>query len=239
MEIIQKLRVTNYRPLDKMTEGNSLRRGFVAQDVFEVLPQAVASRRNVIPDIYSKPTAFAFDQNQKTLSITLPKAHALTKGQVIQILTEDASKTVTVVEVPTAISFVVGEFEKQPMRVFVYGHEVDDFLSVHYEQIFTTGIGAIQELNKMVESKDARIASLERELSTLKQQVAANADVKSLQDENAAQRSQLAAQDNRLTELEAKDKTRDEKLAAIERLLQPVAKSAARPALLRTNGVAP
>jgi hypothetical protein len=165
LEIIQKLRVTNYRPLDKMAEGNSLRRGFIGQEVVEVLPQAVASRRNVIPDIYSKATGFAFDQNQKTLSITLPKAHALTEGQVVKILTEDASKTVTVVAVPTPGSFVVGEFEKEPKHVFVYGRQVDDFLAVHYDQIFTTAVGAIQEVKK---EKDEEVKVLRAELAGLK-----------------------------------------------------------------------
>jgi endosialidase-like protein len=196
LEIIQKLRVTNYRPKDKIAEGNSLRTGFIGQEVLDVLPQAVATRRNLIPDIYSKPTKYTFDQNRKTLSITLPTAHALTKGQVVQILTEEAAQLVTVLEVPTPDSFVAGGFEKQPQRVFVYGRQVDDFLAVNYDQIFTTAVGALQEVKKQ---KDA--------------------EVKALQDENTALRRQLVEQENRLADLEAKDKARDEKLAAIESIL--------------------
>ena len=187
LEIIRKLQVTDYRPLDKMAEGNSLRKGFIGQEVLEVFPQAVGKRTNIIPDIYSNVVSFVFDQKQKTLSMTLPKAHALTEGQVVQILTEDGAKTATVVAVPTADSFVVDKFEKEPQRVFVYGRQVDDFLSVDYDQIFSTGIGAIQELNKIVASKDSEIRSLRRRVS---------------------------AQEKRLTKLEAKEKPRSGSRAA-------------------------
>lgn len=49
-------------------------------------------------------------------------------------------------------------------------------LSVGYGDFGVIAIKAIQELNKIVESKDARITALESELAALKKQVAANAD---------------------------------------------------------------
>ncbi len=55
-------------------------------------------------------------------------------------------------------------------------------------------------------------------------------EVKALQEENAILRGQLAEQEKRLAELEAKDKVRDEKLAAIQSLLvsqeQPTTRNA-------------
>jgi hypothetical protein len=215
LEIIQKMRVTDYRPLDKMTEGSSLRRGFIAQEVIQVFPQAVGKRTNVIPDIYSDAVSFAFDEERKTLSITLLRAHELAKGQVVKILTEDASKTATVIAVPTSDSFVVDNFEKEPRRVFVYGRQVDDFLSVHYDQIFSTGIGAIQELNKIVASKNARITSLEIELSALKQCAATKEDATELEEQVKVLRRQLFAQDKRLSELETKEKTHNGSRAVV------------------------
>lgn len=185
LEIIQKMRVTDYRPLDKMAEGNSLRRGFIAQEVLEVFPQAVGERTNVIPDIYSNAASFVFDEKQKTLSVTMPEAHTLTEGEVVQILTEDGSKTTTVVEVPTTDSFVVDNFEKEPRHVFVHGRQVDDFLTVNYDQIFSTGIGAIQELNKIVASKSAEVKALQNQLETMRRKV--------------------FAQDERLAKLEIKE----------------------------------
>lgn len=180
LEIIGKMRVTDYRPLDKRAEGNSLRRGFIAQEVLKVFPQAVGERTNVIPDIYSNAASFVFDEKEKTLSIIMPEAHTLAAGEVVQIITEDGSKTITVAAVPTSNSFVADKFEKEPQRVFVYGRQVEDFLTVNYDQIFSTGIGAIQELNKIVASMDAQIKKLRRRLS---------------------------AQDKRLAKLEANEKT--------------------------------
>ncbi len=49
-------------------------------------------------------------------------------------------------------------------------------LTVGYGDFGVIAIKSIQELNKIVEEKDARISSLERELAALKKQVAANLD---------------------------------------------------------------
>ena len=53
-------------------------------------------------------------------------------------------------------------------QVFVYGKYVTDSLAVDYSRLFTTGIGAIQELAKQSDAKEARIAQLENEVAELK-----------------------------------------------------------------------
>lgn len=193
LEIIRKMRVADYRPLDKIAAGNSLRKGFIGQEVLEVFPQAVGKRTNAIPDVYRRAASFVFDGRQKTLSVILPEAHTLIKGEAVQIITEEGAKTATVVAVPTSESFVADKFEKEPQCVFVYGRQVDDFLFVDYDQIFSTGIGAIQELNKLAAARDA--------------------EVNLLQNENKALRRRLSVQDKRLTKLEAKEKTHNESRA--------------------------
>ena len=85
---------------------------------------------------------------------------------------------------PNSTNFVVG-MTNAPKQLFVYGKQVDDFLSVDYNRIFTSGIGAIQELAKQVETlkataarvaelelKAARVDGLEREMTELKRAVA-------------------------------------------------------------------
>ncbi len=65
-------------------------------------------------------------------------------------------------------------------HVFVFGREVNDFRTVDYEAIAMLNVSATQELARrleQVELREARVASIEQELVTLKQlvvQLAAN-----------------------------------------------------------------
>jgi len=102
------------------------------------------------------------------------------------------------------------DFKSESEKVFVFGREVNDFRTLDYDAIAMLNVSATQQLKK---EKDA--------------------EVKALQDQNAALRSQLAAQVKRLAELEAKDKSRDEKLAAIEMRLLSADKPATRTASLK------
>jgi hypothetical protein len=131
-------------------------------------------------------TECAYHAEAKTLTVTLPKAHALRVGERVRLVSEsDETKEFTVVEVPANNRFVVGEVSRDPKQVFVYGREVPDFLSVNYDRIFSTGIGAIQELARQVnalqsrqaqmtglEQKAARVDALEEELAALKKVLA-------------------------------------------------------------------
>jgi len=102
-------------------------------------------------------------------------------------------------------------FKPEGEEVFVFGREVKDFRSVDYEAISMLNVSATQQIKK---EKDA--------------------EVKALHDENADLKARLAAQDKRLAALEAKDKSRDGKLAAIEKLLTG-GRAAAQPVSLKKS----
>ena len=111
-------------------------------------------------------------------------------------------------------------FTSEGDKVFVYGREVNDFRSVDYDAIAMLNVSATQQIKK---EKDA--------------------EVKALQDENAAQTKQiaaleqrLAAQEQQFAELKASEKVRETKLAAIEKLLEAAVStgSTARTVSLKT-----
>ena len=53
--------------------------------------------------------------------------------------------------------------------IFVYGKKVHDFRAVDYDRIFTTGIGAIQEMYKVITKQQAAIDVLEVKVSEIDQ----------------------------------------------------------------------
>ena len=168
LETIQKLKVTDYQMVDRVAEGDALRKGFIAQEVQAVIPEAVTLTTQFVPDIYSLPSAVEFDEAAHTLGVTMTKAHGLKSGDRVRIMADKAVLEFTVTAVPSAERFVVEKCEKKPEKVFVWGKQVSDFHQLHYDRIFTTGISAIQELARRVEgleSREARVAELEKKAS--------------------------------------------------------------------------
>ena len=170
LRMIQRLRVTDYRHVAKFHASPGVKKGFLAQEVKNSIPEAVSAVREFIPNIYTQAKRFSHAVMLKTLSITMEKAHGLVVGDRVRLVLGDATTDYNVSAVRDGNVFEVGSVSRAPQRVFVYGKEVPDFLTVDYDRIFTTGIGAIQELAKQVEAlqkSEARVAELERKVARM------------------------------------------------------------------------
>jgi hypothetical protein len=179
LTLIQKLRVTDYRMVDKVKDGNSVHKGFIAQEVEKVIPEAVSISPGFIPNIFAPALVDQFDTKGKCVTLSLTNSHSLKVGDIIRVFADESTQELTVQSVKSPKSIVIGPLEKSPRQVFVYGQKVSDFRSVNYDRIFTTGISAIQELAKQVEqlkASEARVAELEQKaarVDSLEQKVAA------------------------------------------------------------------
>ena len=63
-----------------------------------------------------------------------------------------------------------------PQKDYVNWLAEEIFLAVDYDRIFTTGIGAIQELDRQLKEKDAKIAALEAKVAAQDNRSTAQAD---------------------------------------------------------------
>jgi len=200
---VQKLGVAEYRFIDWQTKGGKLQKGFIAQDVQRIIPEAVSSSANFIPDIFSQASSVNYDRNLKRLAVSLPRAHQLKVGDRVRLVAGASELDLTVEVVPSDREFVVGHCEREPGQIFVYGKYVTDLLTVNYDRIFTTGIGAIQELARQLEKlqagesrlaeleqKAAHVDNLEREIADLKKLVTQLAQTQNGGKANAAIESQ-------------------------------------------------
>jgi hypothetical protein len=157
---IEKLKVTHYRMVDPEDGDTSWRKGFIAQEVAEVIPGAVTNSVNFVPDIFSLAEAQAYDASTKTLSVKLAKEHHLKTGQRVRLHLDGKRQDLTVSEVISAHDFSVSDCENTVEKVFVYGSEVSDFSTLDYDRIYTTSVGAIQELARKVEAGEAENGAL-------------------------------------------------------------------------------
>jgi hypothetical protein len=168
LEAVRQLQVTDYRYIDTVANGSRTKKGFVAQEVSSVIPEAVSASPGFLPSIYALATAEQFDAGQKTLTVTLAKPHKLAVGDKVRLYTSSHMVERTVTRIPSERQFLVPDWDEAVDQVFVYGKYVTDSLAVDYTRLFTTGIGAIQELAKQSDAKEARIAQLENEVAKLK-----------------------------------------------------------------------
>jgi hypothetical protein len=183
LKTIRQLRVTDYYPIDKIGQGTALRKGFIAQEVEAIIPEAVTRSQRFVPDIYALPSSFEYDAQAKRLTVQLSKEHPLKMGDKVQIFADASRLELPVAAVLSPTRFVLEQCPDKPANVFVYGTQVSDFRTLNYDRIFTTGIGAIQELAARAEAREARITELESKA----------AKVDAMEGEIAALKKQLAA----------------------------------------------
>jgi hypothetical protein len=201
LDIVRKLRVTDYHFIDQK-RGTGLQKGFIAQEVKTVVPEAVKSTgKSFIPSVYAEAKKLTFDADSKTLSITMAKVHDLKVGDFVEMTADGSRHEWKVSGVKDAKTFAVGPVKEVPARLFVYGKQVPDLLAVDYDRLFVSGIGAIQELVKQVDAVKL---------------------------ENAELKAKLAASEKRLSELSATDQAFEAKLIALEKRLQGSDKPAVR-----------
>ena len=182
---VRKLQITDYRKVDKVQFGMRLEKGVIAQEVEKIVPEAVSTSTNFIPNIYSLPQRLVC--TNQTLVVTMDKPHSLVVGDVVRLITDAGPKEVPVAAVVSPLVFSVPYDNAAPRQVFVYGKEVGDFRTVNYDRLFTTGLGAIQELAKRtdeLETQKAQVAELQSQMAEMKTQFATQqaqlADLKKL-----------------------------------------------------------
>ena len=192
LALVQRLQITDYRKIDVVSEGTNTFKGVIAQEVEKIMPSAVSQSTNFIPNVYALSLTAIQDAARGTLRVTLPKAHDLQTNDLVKLIVENGGKkfdSYRVVGVEATNVFEVALASSNRIdRVFVYGKQVPDFRTVNYDRLFTTGLGAIQELASRSEAQAeeirvlklrvARMAELERKSAKLQQMEGELADLK-------------------------------------------------------------
>jgi hypothetical protein len=147
----------------KYIDGNKSKErvyGFIAQQIKEVVPEAVVIQNNIIPNIYKQCRC---EENKKIYVVLPPEV----VGKFIQLSELGKYKIVLVED-----EYI--EVEKQMQSVdipdgdnMVYGYEVDDFHTINKDYIFTLNVCATQELHRRMEAQDKRIKELEIKIEQL------------------------------------------------------------------------
>ncbi|MEZ4966525.1 MAG: tail fiber domain-containing protein [Saprospiraceae bacterium] len=167
LELLKKVRITDYRWKDTLEDQGRIHKKIIAQEVEQVLPNAVSRMRKAIPSVYRNATEVAYDAGSRRLTITLDTAHQMVAGDKVRVFTNAENlEEVEVLDVPSERSFTIAA--KEATDAFVYGKWVDDYRKVDYDAISMLNVSATQEQQRIIEAQEKRIAELEAENAAMK-----------------------------------------------------------------------
>ena len=186
LENLRKIRVTDYTMKFGGVGGKRPTKGVIAQELGEVLPNAVSLSRNIIPVPAQDAVSVEKDGLQSPVVVRFAAAHGFQKDERLRLEIDGRTEEVQILNVPDEKSFELsGGPTSAPKQVRVIGREVDDFQSVDYQQIYMTAVSALQEVDRRLqvveqreakvmelERKAARVESLERDVAELRKLVA-------------------------------------------------------------------
>jgi len=171
LNMILAIEPKTYKYIDKVAKGNKKVYGFIAQQIKEVLPEAVSLQSSYIPNIM-----LMGDYDNEIITLTSQPTKVIIKlNDKIKCYDKDDNDIdVKVVEIIDELTFKIThegtrskDFKYTENKIFVCGTEVDDFHTISKEYIFTLNVCATQELHRRIKSQDERIKELETKMTQI------------------------------------------------------------------------
>jgi hypothetical protein len=185
LEVLRLLKPKKYQYKDEIKSGTEPVWGFIAQEVRETLPYATKTRQFVLPNIYelanvSQSNVITFTNfntsNLESNATTLIRTkgidgedHGIHLAEVIDAHSIRVEEDLTewIGSVDETGNVVAGN------QLFVYGQEVDDFLFLKKEAIWTVATAALQEVDRQLQAEKAKVATLDTQLTSVLARLAA------------------------------------------------------------------
>ena len=183
LETLRLLKPKKYQYKDEINRGQEPVWGFIAQEVRETLPYATQLRQDVLPNIYelanvSSSNVITFTNfntsNLESNATTLIRTKGIDgKDHDIHLVEVVDEHTIRVEEDLTEWIGSVDETGNVVAgnQLFVYGQEIDDFVFLKKEAIWTVATAALQEVDRIQQQHDAQIADLEAAVTSRDQQI--------------------------------------------------------------------
>jgi len=161
LDVIKKINLVHFKYIDSLENSTVINKGVIAQEIKKIIPEAVNQSRKVIPNVFELSQKLMYDSVLKKISITVSKPHDFKVGDTIRVYdSEDKMHDVVVAKTSNQNTFTINDWNTYTSRFFVYGKFVNDFHTVNYDYLFTTGLSAMQEMIRHQESQEKQIEQL-------------------------------------------------------------------------------
>ena len=175
LQQIDAIESKEYHYIDPMRRRQTKTIGFIAQEVKEVVPNAVSISTEMIPDELRpiEEPVWETDGSNNFLIIDDLEFSESNTGKCRFYIANDIDRKEESLEVECERDSSGNytnrfKFDNTAKYVFLYGKEVNDFHALDKNQIFALHHSAIQELSRKSNSKDNEIAQLKADNTQLK-----------------------------------------------------------------------
>jgi hypothetical protein len=181
LDVLRQLEPMTYKYIDSVVRGNDVVYGFIAQQVKQVLPYAVQTVSEVIPNVYAMATVsndgldLTFDVACTNKLDFASTADGIIQLTLYKISTNNSEDRIFQNEVKVIVSEILDGFSirlTEPLslpesstRVFVLGQKVNNFNTLDKSAIFSVGIAAVQEVDRQLQAALGRLAAIEQRLA--------------------------------------------------------------------------
>lgn len=170
LDKLRQLKPTSYKYKDVNRNTKDMVLGFIAQEVAEVLPDAVSISEGILPNMQLEASVKKIDEEK--FEFTLKKPHSVKVGVKLEIkapkLDHMEVDVISVID-DTTFTGIAKDFDMDKVgdRVIVYGEYVDDFHNLDKNAIFTVATAALQEVDRQLQAEKEKVKSLEERLAAL------------------------------------------------------------------------
>ena len=171
---LRLLKPKQYKYRDEVQRGTEPVWGFIAQEVGAILPYATQTRTDCLPNIYqlanvsgSNVITFTnFDTSNLESNMTVLKVYDVDDAEHLVNIAEIVDERS--VRVDEDLSEWYGTVDgSEGNKIFVYGQQVDDFVFLKKDAIWTVATSALQELDRQLQTEKARNDALEARILAL------------------------------------------------------------------------
>jgi len=174
LEILRLLKPKKYKYKDEVQRGTEPVWGFIAQQVGAILPYATKLRTECLPNIYE----LANVSNSNVITFTnFDTSNLESNAMVLKVYdVDDKEHLINIAEVIDGHSIRVDEDLtewSEDDKIFVYGQQVDDFVFLQKDAIWTVATSALQEVDRQLQIEKSRNDELQVRLQALEARIQA------------------------------------------------------------------
>jgi len=169
LNIIRLLKPKKYRYKDEINRGVEPVWGFIAQEVNDILPEAIKIGEECIPNIYE----LANVSTSNVITFTNFDTSILeSNASVLKVFDEDDNEhLLTIDQVIDEHSIRVKE-DRTESQLFIYGQRINDFHHIRKETVWTVATAALQEVDRQLQTTKEELQSEKDKVATMELLVA-------------------------------------------------------------------
>jgi hypothetical protein len=135
--------------------------GFIAQQIGEVIPEAITKTEGIPPNIYKNCLVY----NKNEIYYSLPSNVEIGTDVIITDTEDGTGERYKIQEIHNDYFVIDKEIERD--EVFVKGYSINDLHNLNKDYVFTLNVCATQELYRKIVSQEERIRELEEKVERL------------------------------------------------------------------------